>query len=102
MKSYDSLLDGDVELQKEIQELVQKRVQEKIVEYEKAVQQGIQRGMQQIVLDIVEVRFPSLLEDARQQVAFLNDKSKLSQLGKQITLASDEIAARQVLSTIVA
>ncbi len=56
----------------------------------------------QMVLDIVEARFPSLLEDARQQIALLNDKDKLSQLGKQITLAPDEIAARQVLSTIAA
>ncbi|GAC1624718.1 MAG: hypothetical protein NVS4B11_20190 [Ktedonobacteraceae bacterium] len=69
MKSYDSLLDGDVELQKEIQEVIQegiqKGIQEKIAESERnGLQQGIQQGMQQVILDIVEVRFPSLLEVA--------------------------------------
>ena len=60
------------------------------------------QGMQELVLDIVEARFPSLLEVAKQQIALLNDKSKLSQLGKQITLAPDEIAVQRILSTIAA
>ncbi|GAC1393862.1 MAG: hypothetical protein NVSMB38_23830 [Ktedonobacteraceae bacterium] len=111
MKSYDSLLDGDVELQKEIQEVIQegiqKGIQEKIAESERnglqqGLQQGIQQGMQQVILDIVEVRFPSLLEVAKQQVVHLNDKSKLSQLTKQITLAPDETTARWTLSTFAA
>ncbi len=62
----------------------------------------MQQGMQELVLDIVEARFPLLLEAAKQQIALLSDKSKLSQLGKQITLASDEIAAQRILSTIAA
>ncbi len=58
--------------------------------------------MQQAVLDIVGFRFPSLLEDAKQQIVHLNDSSKLSMLSKLIISAPDETTARWSLHTFAA
>ncbi len=91
MKSYDSLLDGDVELQKEIQGVIQQRIQ-----------QGIQQELQRMVLDVVEVRFPTLLEVAKEKVIQLEDKNVLRVLAKQIMLAPDETYARLTLESFAA
>lgn len=95
MKSYDSLLDGDVELQKEIQELVQRRVEE-------GIQQRLQQERQQAVLDVVAIRFPTLLEVAKQHVSRLEDKNELRQLAKQIVRAPDEKIALWALESFAA
>ncbi len=134
LKSYDSLLAGDSELQKEIQEVIQERVQREVQEViqervqrevqeviqervQREVQERVQREIQervqreiqerieerqQAVLDVVEVRFPALLEMAREQVAHLDDRNELRRLAKQIILAPDETTARWALSTFAA
>jgi hypothetical protein len=139
MKSYDSLLDGDVELQKEIQELVERRAEEEI---QKGLQRGFERlqreaeilkleaeerqkrvqleaeerqkrvqleaensiiaEQQQTVLYVVEARFPTLLDVARQNVPLIKSRSELSLLAKQILRAPDETFARWALDTFVA
>ena len=91
MKSYDSLLDGDVELQKEIREVIREGIQE-----------GIQKERQQAVLDVVEARFPALLEIAQEKVAHLDDRNELRHLARQIILAPDEQTARWALNTYAA
>jgi len=145
LKSYDSLLAGDSELQKEIQEVIQERVQREVQEVQERVQREVQERVQrevqervqrevqervqrevqervqrevqervqrevqerieerqQAVLDVVEVRFPALLEMAREQVAHLDDRNELRRLAKQIILAPDEMTARWALSTFAA
>lgn len=63
---------------------------------------GRTEGQQKALLDLVEVRFPALVELAQQQVAHLNKSDELSRLMKQIALAPDEATARWLLSTLAA
>ena len=117
MKSYDSLLDGDVELQKEIQELVQRRTEEEIQKevgriqkeaekeaerIQKEAENSVIAEQQQTVLYLVEARFPTLLDGARQNVPLIKGRSELSQLAKQILRAPDETFARWALNTFEA
>ncbi len=80
---YDSLLDEDPE----IQELVAK---------------AELRGQQKAVIDIIEMRFPALTEEAQEKVARLNKADQLSQLMKQMVMAPDEAKARWALKTFAA
>jgi hypothetical protein len=79
MRSYDSLLESDPEIQ----------------------QMKAQVGQEYVML-VVEARFPALLEIAQRQVAQLNKNDDLNRLMKQIILAPDEKTARWVLDTCVA
>jgi len=114
MKSYDSLLDGDVELQKEIQGVIQRGIEEGIQREAERIQreaekqaERIQREaensviaqQQQTVLYVVEARFPTLLDVARQTVPLIKGRSELSLLAKQIMRAPDEAFARWTLDT---
>jgi len=81
--TYDSLLDEDPEIQERV-------AKAKIA------------GQQKAVLDFMEVRFPSLIQVAQEQVIRLNKPDELSRLMKQIALAPDESTARWVLSTFAA
>ena len=63
---------------------------------------GRTEGQQKALLDLIEVRFPALVEMAQQQVAHLNKSDELSRLMKQIALASDEATARWLLNTLAA
>ena len=98
MKSYDSLLDGDVELQKEIQEVIHRGIEEGL---QREAEESIIAEQQQTVLYIVEVRFPALLEVAKQNVPLLKGRNELRQLAKQIMRAPDETFARCALNTFV-
>ena len=80
---YDSLLDQDPD--------VQARVARAKIE-----------GQQQAVIDIVEIRFPALLEEAQQKVIRLNVSDQLSLFLKQMVTVSDETTARWLLSTLAA
>lgn len=81
--TYDSLLDEDPEIQERV-------AKAEIV------------GQQKAVLDFIEVKFPSLVQVAREQVVRLNNPEELSRLMKQIALAPDEATVRWVLGTFVA
>jgi len=72
--TYDSLLDEDPEIQERV-------AKAKIA------------GQQKAVLDFMEVRFPSLIQVAQEQVIRLNKPDELSRLMKQIALAPDESPA---------
>ena len=63
---------------------------------------GRTEGQQKALLDLIEVRFPALIELAQQQVAHLNKSDELSRLMKQIALAPDEATVRWLLSTLAA
>jgi flagellar biosynthesis/type III secretory pathway protein FliH len=103
LKSYDSLLESDPELQKEIQEKAEvSKLEGKIEGKIEGKLEGKIEGRQQAVLDIVEIRFPTLLEVAQEQIVHLNDTNSLSLLTKQIILAPDEATARWALSTLAA
>ena len=80
---YDSLLDEDPE------------IQERVAKAEL-------RGQQKAVIDIIEMRFPALIEEAQEKVAHLNKADQLSQLMKQMVLAPDEAMARWALKTFAA
>ena len=119
MKSYDSLLDGDVELQKEIQEVIHRGIEEGLQreaeklqreaeklqreaeKLQREAEESIIAEQQQTVLYIVEVRFPALLEVAKQNVPLLKRRNELRQLAKQIMRAPDETFARWALNTFV-
>jgi len=79
MRSYDSLLESDPEIQ----------------------QMKAQVGQEYVML-VVKTRFPALTEIAQRQVAQLNKSDDLNRLMKQIILAPDEKIARWVLDTCVA
>jgi hypothetical protein len=63
---------------------------------------GRTEGQQKALLELIEVRFPALVELAQQQVAHLNKSDELSRLMKQIALAPDEATVRWLLSTLAA
>jgi len=80
---YDSLLDEDPE------------IQERVAKAEL-------RGQQKAVIDIIEMRFPALIEEAQEIVARLNKADQLSQLMKQMVMAPDEANASWALKTFAA
>ena len=80
MRSYDSLLESDPEFQQRMAEIKLESKREAVIE-------------------LVEARFPALLEIAQQQVVRLAKLDALSILHKQIGLASDEAIARWLLNT---
>ena len=55
-----------------------------------------------MVIDTVEVRFPTLLDVAQQNVPLVKDKNVLKQLMKQIAQAPDEAMALWTLNTYAA
>ncbi len=80
MRSYDSLLESDPEFQQRMAEIKLESKREAVIE-------------------LVEARFPALLELAHRQVVRLARLDALSLLLKQIGLASDETIARWLLNT---
>jgi hypothetical protein len=83
MRSYDSLLESDPEFQQMKAEI---RLESK----------------REAVTELVEARFPALIEIAQQQVVRLTKLEALSLLLKQIGLAPDENIAHWILSTSTA
>ena len=55
-----------------------------------------------MVLDLIEVRFPQLIEPAKQAVKRIKKLEALRQLGRQLAVAPDEATARQVLNSYAA
>ena len=83
MQSYNILLDESPEVQRKIAKAV---VEER----------------QQVILEIIRMRFPALLDIAKQQVMRLDSKSALKYLTKGIVLAPNEKIAEWVLDTVYA
>ncbi len=57
------------------------------------------RALRQMVLDVMQVRYPSLIEQAREQVNLISDPADLRRLAIQIFAAPDEAIASWVLQT---
>jgi hypothetical protein len=57
---------------------------------------------QTIVLDLVEIRFPTLAKEAQHHIVQIKAVEALRQLAKQLVKAPDEATARWVLSTYAA
>ncbi len=81
-------------VQKGLQEGVQKGLQEGVQKgHQEGLQEGVQKGVQnqkQTLLSFVEVRYPSLLQLAEEQVAKIQDLLLLQKLHLKVTLAKDE------------
>ena len=118
LNMWDNILEQDPYLQKRIAtstEKAMKQGMEKGLEkrLEKGLQKGLQKGMEQgkmlgevegelnasrsIVLDIIDVRFPSLTEMAKRRVQKISAPTDLRQLAKRIVVAPDEKSALQAL-----
>jgi hypothetical protein len=82
--TYDSLLDQDPEIQERIA---------------KAKAEGEIQGAQEIVVGLVEVRFPALGELAQERVTLIRNTEALSQLARQVATAPDEGTLRWLLNT---
>lgn len=80
---YDSLLDGDPEIQERIA-------------------QGKIEALQEMALEAVKSKFPTLVELAEGQVALIREPDALRRLVILIFNASDETTARWLLTTFVA
>ncbi len=62
------------------------------------IEKGREQGLVQVIIEIVQARFPSLLALARQRVVGGNNPAeRLSQALVQLSLVQDEQAAEQVL-----
>jgi hypothetical protein len=80
VSTYDSLLDEDPDIQER-------------------VARGKIQGQQNAVIELVEIRFPALIERAKQQIVGLNRPEDLSRLMRLIATAPDEAVARWILDT---
>jgi len=61
--------------------------------------EGAVEAPQQVVVEIVQERFPPLAELAQQKVAKVNEPSVLHFLVRQVTTAPDENTVHWVLNT---
>ena len=59
--------------------------------------EGETETLQKVIVDTVEVRFPSLLDLAQRKVCTISDPEKLHQLYIQLLTASNEENARALL-----
>lgn len=64
--------------------------------------EGLVEGLRQAVITAVRLRFPHLIELARQRVALINKPDKLNLLLDQIENAPDEPAVRSLLDLVAA
>jgi len=92
---WDSLIEQDPK-KKQI------RAQSKAEGKAEGEAKGELKASQRMVLDLIEVRFPQLSETAEQSVKRIKKLEALRQLGRQLAVAPDEAAARQVLSSYAA
>ncbi len=69
---------------------------------EKGRREGKIKGLQLSILTLVEARFPTLLGLAQQRVEALTNVDELTALLKQVLAASNEEAARSLLTSLAA
>ena len=92
---WDNLLEQDPYIQKKVAKGVAKGKAE-------GEAKGEIRASQRMVIDLVDARFPSLVDLARQRVPKIKETDDLRQLGRQIATAPDEASALRVLSSYAA
>jgi hypothetical protein len=86
---FDSLLDESRLVKKKAAEAEAKgRVEERAEEIE---------ALRQLILGIVQTRFPALAQLAQQKVATLSEPKQFHGLIMQIAMARDEAATRELL-----
>ncbi|HET9918642.1 MAG TPA: hypothetical protein VFQ30_02280 [Ktedonobacteraceae bacterium] len=69
---------------------------------EEGIEEGKLEGLQQAVLNVVEARFPPLVEMARQRVPQMRTQDTVNLLLKGVATAPDENAARFVFDLLAA
>jgi hypothetical protein len=74
--------------------------------YQKILKEGREEGkletLQKSVLNVVEVRFPSLMELARERVSRASKPDVIESVFKTLLTVNDEKAARTLLEVLVA
>lgn len=70
--------------------------------YQKLIQKGKLEGLQEALLSVVEVRFPSLADLARQKVPQVSTPDTLDLLVKAVVAAPDESVVRLLLESAAA
>lgn len=70
--------------------------------YQKLVNQGVLQGLQEAFLSVVDVRFPTLGELAREKVAQATKPDAINLVLKGIAAAPDETAARILIELLAA
>jgi cell division ATPase FtsA len=93
LRMYDKLWDEDPEIQRIKAEARGKAVGKAEAKVE---------ASQEMIVGIVEARFPELVDLAQERVEKIRQLEILNQLAKQIVLAPDEATARWTLGTFAA
>ncbi len=62
--------------------------------------EGEIEALRQVVVEIVQSRFPSLVGLAQQKVTKLNEAQELHRLIMQVTITGDEVATREILDMV--
>ena len=70
--------------------------------YQKLVNQGVLQGLQEAFLSVVDVRFPTLRELAREKVTQATKPDAINLVLKGIAAAPDENAARILIELLAA
>ena len=60
--------------------------------------EGEVEALKQVIMEIVQARFPALAELTQREITKLGEPMQFHRLITQITLARDEVAAREILS----
>jgi predicted transposase YdaD len=100
---WDNLLEEDPYIQKKVAKGVAEGEARGEAKGEaRGEAKGEIRASQRMVIDLVDARFPSLVDLARQRVQKIKETEDLRQLGRQIAVAPDEATARRVLTSFAA
>ena len=99
--TYQQILNEGIEqgIEKGIEQGIEKGIEQGI---EQGVEKGKLQGLQQAVLNVVEARFPPLVELARQRVPRARTPDAVNLVLKGVATAPDENAARFVLDLLAA
>ena len=69
---------------------------------DEGLEQGLQQGMQRAVLDVIELKFPSLVPLARQKVPQATKPDALELVLKAVVATPEESVARLLLESLAA
>jgi predicted transposase YdaD len=65
--------------------------------YRRILQRGEEKGIREVILNVVQMRFPDLVELAKQQVSRIQDLSLLRQVSMRIIMSESRQEAERVL-----
>ena len=74
-------------------------VKKKVAEaFAKGRVKGEIKALRQIIIELVQARFPALAQQAQQKLTMVSEPKQLHKLIVQIAVARDEAAARETLN----